>query len=115
MAVEQTNFIAHQPLLPRDRDGIPMQVLSVQEDTVIQLSIAAGNQRTTLPPDAEVVEVAATDVCRLKFGNASVDATASARVFPGGTQIYKLPPGATHVAITQVGTSSGFVTVARMF
>ena len=113
---QETANIAHQPLLPKDRDSKSIQVLSVQEDTVVQVTIAAGNNRVALPAESEIVEVAASDTCRVVFGSASVDATAGTRrVFPAGCAVYKVPPGATHVAVTQVGTSSGFVTVARMF
>lgn len=115
MAQETVN-VAHQPLLPKDRDSIPIQVLSVEEGTVVQLVIGAGNQRIALPTQSEVVEVAASDTCRVAFGDSSVDATAGTRrLFPSGSAVYKVPPGATHIAVTQVGTSSGFVTVARMF
>jgi hypothetical protein len=82
----------------------------------VQVGIAGGNNRVALPPESEIVEVSASDACRIAFGNASVDATAGTRrIFPSGVCVYKVPPGATHVAVTQVGTSSGFVTVARMF
>lgn len=113
---EETANIAHHCLLPKDRDSIPVQVLSVEEGTVVQLSIGAGNQRIALPAFSEIVEIAATDTCKVAFGDGSVDATAGTRrVFPSGSAVYKVPPNATHVAVTQVGTSTGVVTVARMF
>ena len=93
-----------------------IQVLSVQEDTVVQATIAAGNNRVALPADSEIVEVSASDTCRISFGTSTIDVTAGThRVFPAGCAVYKIPPDATHIAVTQVGTSSGFVTIARMF
>jgi hypothetical protein len=82
----------------------------------VQASIAAGNNRVALPAESEIVEVSASDTCRVAFGTSTVDATVGTRrVFPAGCAVYKVPPGATHIAVTQVGTSSGVVTVARMF
>lgn len=115
MPLETAN-VTHLPLLPKDRDSIPVQVLSVQEDTVVFANIAGGNNRVALPPDSEIVEVAASDVCRVKFGNSSVDATSgTSRIFPQGVAVYKLPPGATHISVTNYNASSGILTVARMF
>lgn len=112
----QTDNVTHLPLLPKDRDSIPMQVLSVQEDTVVAANIAGGNNRVALPADSEIVEIAASDVCRVKFGTSTVDATVgTARVFPQGVAVYKVPPGATHVAVTNYNASAGIVTIARMF
>lgn len=113
---QETSNVTHQPLLPKDRDSIPVQVLSVQEDTVVVANIAAGNNRVALPPESEIVEVSASDTCRIVFGNSSVDATVGTRrVFPLGSAVYKVPPGATHIAVTTYNASSGIVTIARMF
>lgn len=103
-----------KPVMPRDNNSDAIQTLSPLEGTVVQLTISAGNSSIALPEDAEVIEVAASDLCRLKFGTASVDATSGARVFPPGVAVYKVPEGATHVAVTQIGTSSGFVTICEM-
>lgn len=101
--------------LPKDVDGKAIQTLAPIESTVIQAVIAAGNTRIVLPSTAKVVEIAANDSCRIKFGDSSVDATAgTSRIFPAGVSVYAVPPGATHLAVTQLGTSSGFVTVCEM-
>jgi hypothetical protein len=111
-----TANVAHHPLLPKDRDSLPIQVLSVQEDTVVEAPIAAGNNRVALPAESEIVEVSASDTCKFAFGNSSVDVTVGVkRVFPLGSAVYKVPPGATHIAVTQYNGSTGVVTVARMF
>jgi hypothetical protein len=113
---QETVNVAHHPLLPKDRDSLPIQVLSVQEDTVVQANIAAGNNRVALPAESEIVEVAASDNCRIAFGTSTVDVTVGTRrVFPMGSAVYKVPPGATHIAVTTYNASSGVVTVARMF
>jgi hypothetical protein len=101
--------------LPKDVDGHSIQTLAPVEDTVVQAVITAGNQRITLPTGANIVEVAANDVCRIKFGDSAVDASSgTVRIFPPGAAVYRVPAGATHLAVTQVGTSSGFLTVCEM-
>lgn len=101
--------------MPKDVDGHSIQTLSPVESTVVQIVIAGGNQTGALPAGAAIVEVAASDICKIKFGTASVDATGSnTRIFPAGAAVYRVPPDATHLAVTQLGTSSGFVTVAEL-
>jgi hypothetical protein len=103
------------PRLPKDRDGDAIQVLSVEESTVLQLDITGANDREALPANAEVVEIAASNTCRIVFGDSSVDATVGVRrIFPIGVAVYRVPLGATHIACVQVDGSTGFVTVARM-
>lgn len=101
--------------VPRGPNAAAIQVLSPVETTVVQATIAAGNDRQTLPTGAEIVEVNCDDDCRFAFGDSGVDATAGTkRLLPPGSYIYRVPSGATHFAVTQVGSSAGFVTVARM-
>jgi hypothetical protein len=102
--------------LPKDVDGKSIQTLAPIESSAVQVIIAAGNNRIALPTDAVVVEVAASDICRIKFGDSSVDATTGtvARIFPQGISVYRVPTGATHLAVTQFGTSTGFVTLVQM-
>ena len=115
MAIMTPRF-GHEARLPRDKDDNPIQVLSVEEDTVVAANIASGHNRVALPADADVVEIAATNECKIKFGNSSVDAsTGVARVFPLGVCVYKVPQGATHLSVTSYNSSTGLVTVARMY
>ena len=101
--------------LPYDVNGAMIQTLAPDEDTVVQVSIAAGNNTSPLPTNAQIVEVASSDLCRIKFGDSGVDATSGvARLFPLGVAVYRVPVGATHVACTRVGTSTGLVTVASL-
>ena len=104
------------PSMPKDRHSQPIQVLAPYEASAVTLSIAPGNQRIALPAFAQVVEIAASDVCRVRFGDSTVDATvADARVFPAGVGVVAVPPGSTHFAITQYNGSSGIVSVARLY
>ena len=101
--------------MPKDVDGKAIQTLSPIESTTVQALIAAGNQRIAIPTGSNIVEISANDTCRIKFGDNTVDATAgTARIFPPGSAVYKVPSEATHLAVTQVGTSSGFLTMCEM-
>lgn len=104
------------PLLPKDRDSVSIQVLAPDETAVVSVTIAAGNQRVALPSNCEIVEVAASDNCLMVFGDSSVDVTTGTRrLFPAGSAVYRVPPGATHIAVTSFSASSGTVTVTRLF
>lgn len=105
-----------QPNLLKDRDGVGIQTLIPDHTSVAQAVIGAGNARTALPADAVVVEVCASDFCRFAFGDASVDATAgTVSLFSPARVVYRVPPGATDFAVTQLGSTSGFVTVTRLY
>lgn len=107
--------IETQPHLPRDRNDNAIQVLTPDDTTVAQVAFGAGNQTAPLPTDSTIVEVVSTDFCRIAFGDETVDATVGTRrIFPPGGAVYRVPSGATRVAVTQIGTSTGFVTVTRM-
>lgn len=106
---------ASQPSMPRDPDGHPIQTLAPDDTTVVQANIASGNNVASLPVGALVVEVAASDFCRIAFGDGTVDVTAGThRIFPSGAAVYRVPSGMDHFAVTQLGTSSGVVTVTKL-
>lgn len=104
------------PSMPKDRHSQPIQVLAPYEESAVTLTIAPGNARVALPAYAQVVEIAASENCRIRFGDSSVDATVSnARLFPNGVGVVAVPPGATHIAVTQYNGSAGLVSVARLY
>lgn len=106
--------MAH-PALPRDKHSRPIQVLTPDDESVVEVAIAPGNQRVALPTQALVVEVASNADCRIAFGDSAVDVTVGTRrVFPSGTAVYSLTRDMTHVAVTSIGGSSGIVTVTRL-
>src|SRR6185312_7750960 len=95
------------PTLLKDRDSHGIQTLIPDDSSVAAATISAVNSRAPLPADAQIVEVVATDLCRFAFGDETVDATQGTRRIFNGTGVYRVPPNATHFAVTQVGTSSG--------
>jgi hypothetical protein len=101
--------------LPRDPGAAPIPVLAPDDTTVATATIAAGNASAALPTNSVIVEVCASDYCRMAFGISTIDATSGTRrIIPPGVSVYKVPASATHFAITQFGTSSGTVTVTKL-
>lgn len=110
--------MAREVNMPQDKSGYTIQTLAPQEDTVVEIVIGA-DTRVALPAGSRVVEVAASGLCRIAFGDSSV-LSATGRIFPSGAAVYKIPEtaagvAATHIAAISVGGSTGFVTIARMF
>lgn len=104
------------PLLPKDRDSVSIQVLAPDEAAVVVANIAPGNNRVALPADCEIVEVAASDACRMAFGDGTVDVSVgNRRIFPAGAAVYRVPPGVTHIAVSQYNGSTGVVSITRMY
>lgn len=107
------------PLLPNDRHGEPIQTLSPEDTSVVQVSLSASNARVALPAGSQVVEIGAQDTCRAAFGDLNVDATSGTRrLLTAGVFVYKVPVingvTATHIAFVNVSGSSGIVTVTKL-
>jgi hypothetical protein len=110
--------MAREVNLPMDKGGYSIQVLAPEETSVAEITIGA-DARVALPANARVVEIAASGICRIKFGNSAVLAAAG-RLFPAGVATYKIPEdatgtAATHIAAISEGGSTGAVTIARLF
>lgn len=101
--------------LPRDPSAAPIPVLAPEDTTVATATIQTGNNSAALPAGSIIVEVCATDYCRMAFGISTIDVTTGTRrIIPPGVSVYKIPANATHFAITQFGTTSGTVTVTKL-
>jgi hypothetical protein len=101
--------------LPQDRNGKAVQTLSPDDTTVAQVAFGAASANVALPTGAEIVEISSSDFCRVAFGGSAVAATATSRISPPGRAVYRVPPGATKLAAIQLGSTSGFVTITRLF
>jgi ribosomal protein L11 methylase PrmA len=58
--------------------------------------------------------MACTGNVYVEFGTGSAVATTSSILFPAGVEMFALPQDITHVAVLQVGASSGVFSVNRM-
>lgn len=103
------------PSLLQDRNGKAIQTLSPDDTTVAQVAFGADSDTVALPDGAQIVEITASDFCRVAFGDSDVTATATSRIASPGTRVYRVPPGATNLAAIQFGSTSGYVTITRLF
>lgn len=81
-------------------DGFGIQVLGVDEDTHVKLSIGAATGNVELPV-GEVFELNLSVGAFVKFGGSGVVATTSSRYLPAGSYFYRKLTGQTWVAAIQ--------------
>ncbi len=104
---EQINIV-------RDHSGAWLQSLATNTERAI-VSLSGSSQRLTVPTDARVVRLASSGNCWFLFGDGTVTVSGSTgHLFPAGTEVQNVPPGATHVAIIQEGTATGNFCISRM-
>jgi hypothetical protein len=105
--------------LARDKADNPIQVLAPEDAATVINSSNGTTVRLTLPVTARpgsVVEVSCSDAIHWQFGNSGVNATTSNKYQGPGSLVYKVPPGATHLAfITATGVTSAICSVTPLF
>lgn len=95
--------------LPKDQNGHVIQALSLEPTLNVKGAVAATTARVALPA-GDVVRIASTTDCYIRFGDSSVEAAATDAVFPIGSEFLKVPSGATHMAFIRV-TADGVISV----
>lgn len=95
-----------------DRLGNPIQ--AVTPDATVSAAIGATSVRSALPTDTELVRITSLGNCFFRFGNSAVTATSADTPMVAGTEIMKVPDGATHVAVIQNGAVTSTVYFTRM-
>ncbi len=98
--------------LQRDHNGVAVQSLYPTE--AVNVAMSASSQALTLPVSAKFIRVACTGNVYIEFGTGSVVATTSSVLFPAGVEMFSVPDAVTHVAVLQVGASSGVFSINRM-
>lgn len=107
--------VSQQVQLLRDKWQNAVQALSPVIGSSVVVSVGATSQNSTIPTDAELVRCASTGNCHLIFGVGSAPtATTSEMIFPAGSEIFVVPPGATHFAVIQAGVSTGSFSMTRV-
>jgi len=105
--------------LARDKADNPIQVLAPEDSATVIGTSNGTSVRLTLPASARpgsVVEVSFSDSVHWQFGNSGVNASTSQKYQGPGSLVYKVPPGATHLAfITATGVSSAICSVTPLF
>lgn len=97
--------------IPVDRRGHPIQTLA--PDVTASVGFGASSGPVALPTDAELVRIAVTQDCFMEFGTSGVVASGSTMYMPKGSEIFRVPDAATHVAFIQAN-AGGTASVTRM-
>lgn len=100
-----------RPTLVLDALNRPVPVLGFAG--VLALTAGAVSVNGAIPSGAYIVRVAAVNDCYIAFGNSGVVASGASSLFPKGSELLKVPAGATHIAVIQ-HTTGGAVTVTDM-
>lgn len=98
-------------VLSTDLRGHPIQALSPVEN--VSLPIGASSNRVALPPDSEIVRLAASVDCFFRFGNSTVTTDGTGNIFTKGVEVFRVPPDATHICTIQM-TSGGVMSISKM-
>lgn len=99
--------------LPQDIKGQTIQAMAPDGSGIAQITVGAASARVALPGDCEVVRVASTVDCWFRFGDGSVVAAGTDSFFAKGSEIFKIPSGATHIAAIQT-SAGGTMSITRM-
>lgn len=100
--------------LLKDRWGFPVQGLAPDPTGSVTGAITATSVAVALPADTDMVRFAANQPCYFAFGTSGVTADGNSSLFPAGSEIFRVPPGSTHVAVIRDGTVSGAFSITRM-
>lgn len=93
----------------RNADAV-LQAIAPDPAQVATGTAGAASSRITLPSGAEVVRVACINDLYFRFGDSTVTAAGTDSFMPKGVEVFKVPSGATHLAIIQ-HTTGGVVSV----
>jgi hypothetical protein len=107
--------MARDAKLPLDRNSVGIQVLGPGNYSA-GFAVTAASARAALPTGCvggDVVRIASTQDCYIKFGTVSTDAATTDILFLAGAEFMTVPNLATHLAAIRVG-SDGVVQVTKM-
>lgn len=102
-----------QALLPKDKNGFAVQVLSLNGNNAALTVPSGSSDRVALPADSEFVRVACSVDAYIAFGDVTVVASASTPLFPKGVEVIDVPVGVTHLAAFGI-SAGGQLSVTRM-
>lgn len=104
-------------VLPYDQNQDPIQVLGVDEASVVSVAIPLGSSSaaTALPGAVgAVVELTLTETAYIAFGGSGVSATTSSRLLNPGTYVYRRLDGQTHYAVRALTTAGSSTAVGML-
>lgn len=100
-------------LMPKDKNGAPVQVLSLNGPNVALTVPSGSSDRVALPADCEFVRAAVSIDAYIAFGDGTVAASATTPLFPKGVELIEVPVGATHIAAFGI-SAGGLLSATRM-
>lgn len=98
--------------LQRDLNSVPVQ--SLIPLSPISVALSGTSQLLAIPSGTKFLRVAATGNAWIEFGTGSATATTSSLLFPGGVEVFPISSDITHLAVLQVGASTGYISINRM-
>ena len=101
--------------MPIDKTGSSIQVLGVDESTVLNLTAGAVSSFGALPGvEDSIIELTVTEIVRIAFGLTGVTASATSRLLNPGTYVYRRLARQTHVAVIEVAAAGGSISVVAL-
>jgi len=100
-------------LMPKDRNGHPVQVLSLNGANAALTVPSGSSDRVALPADSEFLRIACNVDSYIAFGDNTVAASAVTPLFPKGVELAEVPVGATHIAAFGI-SAGGLLSATRM-
>lgn len=88
-----------RPYALLDSNKLPVQALAPA--ACVPVTVGAVSSRYALPSETFCVRIAAVNDCYVAFGNGTVNADGTSHLFLRGSEVFKVPNGATHVAFIQ--------------
>lgn len=122
--MSQQGGMSNRAKLRLDMNGVVVPFMAPEPSTTVAVAIGAASSRVGLPTGgagllADFVRVAATNPCRFKFGDANVVAVNGAGagdsyLNANYAEVYRVPDGATYIAVIQEGAVTGTVSITEM-
>lgn len=100
-------------LMPKDRNGYPVPILSLNGATAALTVPSGASDRVALPTDSEFIRVAINVDAYIALGDVTVVAGVTTPLFPKGVELIEVPVGATHLAAFGIA-AGGLLSATRM-
>jgi uncharacterized RmlC-like cupin family protein len=102
------------PVLQHDKNGNAVQVLSPSISTAVTTS-GAGSASGALPTGSVIVRLETTGPAWIRFGDSTVTAVSNGTsVLMQAGDYFRVPQGATHLAVLRIGSENVSVSITRM-
>ena len=97
----------------KDVNNHPIQAVEPVSASVAKASISGSSVQLTIPTGSVLIRCASNNNCYIEFGT-NPTATTNSMLFPAGVEIFRVPAGATKIAVIQDGAVTGTFQVTKM-